>query len=156
MPKDVSAEIIRQLIKAAEKETGISPKNCNVGITVPASFMHSQRKDTLEAAGMAGLKIDEGDLLDEPVAAFIHMACHQKLDARLDMKTPKNILMFDLGAGTCDISLFEASYDIEQLQAGVGLQIKNRAISNYKKLGGDNIDLHIVEEELLLRDSVPR
>ncbi|MBI5846631.1 MAG: Hsp70 family protein [Nitrospirae bacterium] len=148
-PKEVSAEIIRQLIRAAEKETGISPKNCNVVITVPASFMHNQRKDTLEAAKMAGLNIDEGDLLDEPIAAFIHMACHQKLDARLDMKTSKKILMFDLGAGTCDISLFEAAYDIEQLQSGVGLQIKNRAISNYKKLGGDNIDLHIVEEELL-------
>jgi molecular chaperone DnaK len=148
-PKEVSAEIIKQLIKEAERETGVSPRDCNVVITVPASFRHNQRKDTIEAAGKAGLKIDEGYLLDEPVAAFIHMACHQKLDAQLDMKSPKNILMFDLGAGTCDVSIFEASYDLEQLQSGVGLAIKNRAISNYEKLGGDNIDLHIVEEELL-------
>ncbi|MEK6528951.1 MAG: Hsp70 family protein, partial [Nitrospirota bacterium] len=70
-------------------------------------------------------------------------------DAQLDMRTPKNILIFDLGAGTCDVSIFEASYDTALLPSGIGLSIKNRAISNYEKLGGDNIDLHIVEEELL-------
>lgn len=148
-PVEVSAEIIKELIRAAEKETGISPVKANVVITVPASFTHNQRQDTLKAAHLAGLTIDDVDFLDEPIAAFIHTACHQKLDAQLDMKSPKNILMFDLGAGTCDISLFEASYDPEFTSAGIGLKINNKAISNYKKLGGDNIDLHIVEKEVL-------
>lgn len=148
-PVAVSAEIIKQLIKAAEKDTGVSPRNCNVVITVPASFMHNQRQDTIKAARMAGLNVNEGDLLDEPIAVFIHTACNQKLDAQLDMKHPKNILMFDLGAGTCDISIFQASYTTGDEQEGIGLEIKNRAISNYEKLGGDNIDLHIVEKEIL-------
>lgn len=148
-PIEVSAEIIKELIRVAEKETGISPKKANVVITVPASFTHNQRQDTLKAARLAGLTIDDVDLLDEPIAAFIHTACHQKLDAQLDMKRPKNILMFDLGAGTCDISLFEASYDPEFTTSGIGLAIKNKAISNYEKLGGDNIDLHIVQKEVL-------
>lgn len=148
-PIEVSAEIIKELTRAAENETGISPKTAKVVITVPASFTHNQRQDTLKAAQLAGLTIDDGDLLDEPIAAFIHSACHQKLDAQLDMKIQKNILMFDLGAGTCDISLFEASYDPDFTTSDIGLSIKNKAISNYEKLGGDNIDLHIVQKEVL-------
>lgn len=46
-PIEVSAEIIKELIRVAEKETGISPKKTNVVITVPASFTHNQRQDTL-------------------------------------------------------------------------------------------------------------
>lgn len=148
-PVDVSAEIIKELIRAAEKATGISPKKCNVVITVPASFTHNQREDTIKAARAAGLTIDDGDLIDEPVAAFIHTACHQMLDAQLDLTKPRNILIFDLGAGTCDISIFTASYDNNKGSEGIGLRIRNRAISNYEKLGGDNIDLHIVEKEML-------
>lgn len=148
-PVEVSAEIIRELIRAAEKDSGLSPRKANVVITVPASFSHNQRQDTLKAARLAGLTLDDGDLLDEPIAAFIHSACHQKLDAQLDMKNPKNILMFDLGAGTCDISLFQAAYELALIPTGTGLEIINKAISNYEKLGGDNLDLHIVEREIL-------
>ena len=148
-PVKVSAEVIKALVKGAEKETGIAPQKANVVITVPASFTHNQREDTVKAAKLAGLAVEEGDLLDEPVAAFIHTASHQKLDAQINMKTPKKILVFDLGAGTCDISLFEASYKDDLFSSGIGLEITNMAISNYEKLGGDNIDLHIVEEELL-------
>ena len=148
-PVEVSAEIIRELIRAAEKETGVSPKKARVVITVPASFTHNQRQDTLDAARFAGLTIADGDLLDEPVAAFIHTACHQKLDAQLDMTSPKRILIFDLGAGTCDVSVFEASYAAGFASSGIGLDIVNRSISNYEKLGGDNVDLHIVELAIL-------
>lgn len=148
-PVEVSAEIIKTLLKGAEKETGIPPKHANVVITVPASFTHNQREDTLRAAKLAGLSIGDGDLLDEPIAAFIHTASHQKLDAQINMKTPKKLLVFDLGAGTCDISIFEASYRGDLFSSAIGLEINNMAISNYEKLGGDNIDLHIVQKEVL-------
>ena len=150
-PVEVSAEIIKALVKGAEKETGVPPREANVVVTVPASFTHNQREDTLKAARLAGLSIEEGDLLDEPVAAFIHTACHQKLDAQINMKKPKKILVFDLGAGTCDISIFEATYKDDLFHSDLGLEIDNMAISNYEKLGGDNIDLHIVQEEILPR-----
>lgn len=148
-PVEVSAEIIKTLIKGAEKGPGIPPKNANVVITVPASFTHNQREDTLRAARLAGLSIGDGDLLDEPIAAFIYTASHQILDAQMNMKTPKKILVFDLGAGTCDISIFEASYRDDLFSSPIGLEINNMAISNYEKLGGDNIDLHIVQKEVL-------
>jgi len=148
-PVEVSAEIIKTLIKGAEKETGVPPQKAKVVITVPASFTHNQREDTLKAARLAGLTIGDGDLLDEPIAAFIHAASHQKLDVQIDMKSPKKILVFDLGAGTCDISIFEASYRDDFFSSGIGLEINNKAISNYEKLGGDNIDLQIVQKEVM-------
>lgn len=134
-PVEVSEKIIKALVEAAEKETGIPARKANVVITVPASFTHNQRDDTLKAARLAGLSIGEGDLLDEPIAGFIHTACHQKLDAQMDMKTPKKILVFDLGAGTCDVSIFEACYREDDLfSSSIGLEINNLAISNYGKL----------------------
>lgn len=148
-PADVSAQVLRELIKAAEQETGISPKDANVVITVPASFTHSQRQDTLCAARMAGLNIGDGDLLDEPIAAFLHTVYHQKFDAYLDTHLLNNSLMFDLGAGTCDISVFRTIFSGEESPLGLNMTIETLAISNYEKLGGDNIDLHMVEEEIL-------
>jgi len=141
--------VLRELIRAAEQETGISPKNAHVVITVPASFTHSQRQDTIRAAQMAGLNIQDGDLLDEPIAAFLHTVYHQKFEAQLDTHLLNNSLMFDLGAGTCDISVFRTIYSGDESPLGLNMTIETLAISNYEKLGGDNIDLHMVEEEIL-------
>lgn len=148
-PADVSAQVLRELVRAAEQETGISPRGANVVITVPASFTHNQREDTIRAARMAGLSIEDGDLLDEPIAAFLHTVFHQKFEAHIDSQLPNTILMFDLGAGTCDVSIFRTTYDEAPTPLGLNMSIETLAISNYEKLGGDNIDLHIVEEEFL-------
>lgn len=148
-PVDVTSEIIRALIRTAIAETGVSPTDAPAVITVPASFMHAQRQATLAAARKAGLNLQDGDLLDEPVAAFLSASTHQKFDALLSLHEPRNVLIFDLGAGTCDISLFTASYASGQQETGIGLNIHNSAIGNYLKLGGDTIDHWIVEQELL-------
>ncbi|MEK6528601.1 MAG: Hsp70 family protein, partial [Nitrospirota bacterium] len=47
-PLEITAEIIKALIKSAEKDIGISPKSSNVIISIPASFSHSQREDTIK------------------------------------------------------------------------------------------------------------
>ena len=145
-PVKVQAEILRRLISAAKERTGEDPRKSKVVITVPASFEMGQRKDTLEAAKLAGLNLGDGDLLDEPNAAFLDLVNSQAID-RLDLSSPKNILVYDFGGGTCDISILRVRRD--EKNAPLALLIENLAISNYARLGGDNLDLLLVHKILL-------
>jgi len=70
-PVKVQAEILRRLVLVARERTGEDPRKSRVVITVPASFEMGQRKDTLNAAELAGLNVGDGDLMDEPNAAFL-------------------------------------------------------------------------------------
>ncbi len=108
-PVKVQAEILRRLIAAAKERTGEDPRKSKVVITVPASFEMGQRKDTLAAAKLAGLNLGDGDLLDEPNAAFLDLVNSQAID-RLELSSPKNILVFDFGGGTCDISILRVQH----------------------------------------------
>jgi molecular chaperone DnaK (HSP70) len=145
-PIKVQAEILRRLVSAAKELTGEDARKSKVVITVPASFEMGQRKDTLKAAEMAGLKLGDGDLMDEPNAAFLDLVNSQAID-RLDLFAFKNVLVFDFGGGTCDISVLRVRKDEEN--PPLGLFIENLAISSYARLGGDNIDLLLVSEKLL-------
>ena len=58
---------------------------------------------------------------------------------------PLHILVFDFGAGTCDISILEIGRKSGKLYS------KNIAISKFEQLGGDDIDRHIVKEILFYR-----
>ena len=145
-PVKVQAEILRRLVAAAKERTGEDPRKSKVVITVPASFEMGQRKDTLEAAKLAGLNLGDGDLMDEPNAAFLDLVNSQAID-RLDLSSPKNILVFDFGGGTCDISILRVQRDDKN--APLALLIENLAISNYARLGGDNLDLLLVHKILL-------
>jgi len=145
-PVKVQAEILRRLVLVARERTGEDPRKSRVVITVPASFEMGQRKDTLNAAELAGLNIGDGDLMDEPNAAFLDLVNSQAID-RLDLSEAKNLLVFDFGGGTCDISVVCVKRDDNNLP--LGLLIENLAISNYARLGGDNIDLLLVHQRLL-------
>ena len=145
-PVKVQAEILRRLISAATERTGEDPRESKVVITVPASFEMGQRRDTLDAAKLAGLNLGDGDLLDEPNAAFLDLVNSQAID-RLNLSSPKNILVFDFGGGTCDISVLRVQRD--EKNAPLALLIENLAISNYARLGGDNLDLLLVHKVLL-------
>jgi molecular chaperone DnaK len=145
-PVKVQAEILRRLVAAAKERTGEDPRKSKVVITVPASFEMGQRKDTLEAAKSAGLNLGDGDLMDEPNAAFLDLVNSQAID-RLELSSPKNILVFDFGGGTCDISILRVQRDDKN--APLALLIENLAISNYARLGGDNLDLLLVHKVLL-------
>ncbi len=67
--KAIAGHVVKFLVDAAlaDDATPIT----NAVVTVPASFQAAQRLDTTEAAGLGGLTLEEGALLDEPVAAFI-------------------------------------------------------------------------------------
>lgn len=99
-------------------------------ITVPASFNTDQRNDTIEAANIAGFKNIK--LLDEPTAAFYYFFNQQR-----DFREYKNILVFDFGGGTLDVSII----NVEQSNDDFHLDTIGR--SRYNNLGGDDIDLEL-------------
>jgi hypothetical protein len=70
-------------------------------VTVPASFQLAQRRDTRSAAESAAIGIGGGDLLDEPVAAFLDWVFRHPDEALSRNGDPVNLLVFDFGGGTC-------------------------------------------------------
>lgn len=113
-------------------------------VTVPASFQANQRQDTVRAAQLAGLDLAGGELLDEPVAAFIDYLMMKGAELIEELSTPKNLVVFDFGGGTCDVAVFR----LEVLPQG-GLQVSTLAVSRYHRLGGGDIDAAIVHEVLV-------
>ena len=112
-------------------------------VTVPASFDAAQRIDTVNAAALAGIELSSGDLLDEPVAAFLdYVLSHpERLQDRLRAKS--KLLVFDFGGGTCDVAIFELD------PSDAGIDISARAVSRYHRLGGGDIDRAIVYKVLI-------
>lgn len=85
--------VLTKMRDIAESYTGKQIKNAIV--TVPAYFDNSQRQATKDAGIIAGLNVVR--VLNEPTAAAIAYG--------LDKKTEENILVFDLGGGTFDVSI---------------------------------------------------
>jgi molecular chaperone DnaK len=108
-PVDILSFILRKLIQDAEKEIG--PINKAV-ITVPAHYNHLQRKLTVNAGTQAGL--ETVCLLNEPVAAAICFALGAGGKEMLYLRDAGNVLIYDLGGGTFDLSLIR--FDRTQLR----------------------------------------
>ncbi|MSR10449.1 MAG: Fe-S protein assembly chaperone HscA [Gammaproteobacteria bacterium] len=121
-PIQVSADILATLARRAEH--CLKGKLEGVVITVPAYFNDAQRQQTKEAAGLAGLKVLR--LLNEPTAAAVAYG--------LDSKEQGNVIIFDLGGGTFDVSLLS-------LQKGVFQVLATGGDTN---LGGDDFDRMLV------------
>ncbi len=126
----------------------------NVVITVPASFQHAQRRDVVEAARYARIEHEGNLMADEPNAALVGylnecpMAVRQSL---VHSTTPTTWLVIDFGGGTCDLSLLEIRYDVQQ-----GLLVRNLAISRYQDVGGQDLDRLLVEMFLLDQVQLPQ
>lgn len=114
-------------------------------LTVPASFQVAQRRDTLAAAELAGLTLHTGDLLDEPVAAFLAYLMALPEAERPQFAGAANVVVFDFGGGTCDVAVLR----IAPAPAGVGLGVAPLAVSRYHRLGGGDLDVAIVHEVLI-------
>ena len=121
-PQEISALILRRLKKAAEDHLGQSVSKAV--ITVPAYFSDAQRQATRDAGGLAGLEVAR--IINEPTAAA--------LAYEVDHKEAKNILVYDLGGGTFDVSVVRLSQDVTEVLASHG---NNR-------LGGDDFDAKLV------------
>lgn len=141
---EIGGHVVKFMIDAAlaDDPTPID----RVVVTVPASFQVAQRTDTVNAMRLAGLEVAGGDLIDEPVAAFLdYLTAHR--DDGLKITRPADLLVFDFGGGTCDVAVLRVG---AQPQGG-GIEVGARAVSRYHRLGGGDIDRVIVYEELIPR-----
>ncbi|HDU8586719.1 TPA: hsp70 family protein [Vibrio alginolyticus] len=110
-------------------------------VTVPASFDETARKLTLEAAQLAGLK--KIVLLEEPQAVCYDWYARHQQTAADELKELPLILVCDVGGGTTDLSLIEAS-----LSSQDELALDRIGVGEHLMLGGDNLDLalaHLAE-----------
>ncbi|XP_071696395.1 heat shock cognate 70 kDa protein-like [Rutidosis leptorrhynchoides] len=124
-PEEISSKIIENLKEAAEAYIGT--KVTDAVITVPAYFSDKQRQATKYAGALAGLNVM--CLINEPTSAAIAYG----LDNSGDIHRPdvKNVLIFDLGGGTFDVSLLNIS------KAGM---ITVKAVGGDTRLGGEDFD----------------
>jgi len=144
-PEKVAAAILKRLLKEAEEALpGYNLKKAQVVISVPASLNTLGRGHTLEAARLAGLDTDSVQLVDEPVAALLDWLNDGRAAGVLDTSKPKNVLVFDYGGGTLDLSLVRARFD--PTNKTTGLHVENLAISQYRRLGGDDVDRAVMSE----------
>ena len=132
---------LREQIEAVAAQQG---KTVAYLVTVPASFAQAQREGLLRAVHEAGIDLQAYSFLDEPNGAFIgtlaYLVESGRADAAAAFTRNEHFLVFDFGAGTCDISV---------LRLSAGLQITNLGLSHFTALGGRDVDRRIAEAVLL-------
>ncbi|WP_043535816.1 molecular chaperone DnaK [Actinomyces polynesiensis] len=128
-PQEISARILAKLKHDAEEYLG-EPVTDAV-ITVPAYFNDAQRQATKDAGQIAGLNVTR--IINEPTAAALAYGLEKG-------KEDENILVFDLGGGTFDVSLLEIGKDDDGFST-----IQVRATAGDNRLGGDDWDQRIVD-----------
>ena len=149
-PHDAARVFLRHLREAVDQHVldhSLPPPV--YAVSVPAAFEANQRRDLVRALDGAGIPVEDAGLIDEPNAAFLgyifdmeHGAEGPSVSAILARKAGR-VLVFDFGAGTCDISVLEVAI------ADGRLSSRNLAISKFLALGGDDIDRAIARRILL-------
>lgn len=122
-PEELSALVLRKLKRDAESELG--HRIDSAVITVPAYFGNRQREATKRAGKIAGLDVDR--IINEPTAACLAYGLDDSRDAE--------VLVYDLGGGTFDVSLVSISDGVIEVIATHG----------DTQLGGDDWDGCLVD-----------
>jgi molecular chaperone DnaK len=122
-PQEISAKILMKLKEDAEAFLGDSVTD--VVITVPAYFNDSQRKATQEAGTIAGLNVLR--IINEPTSAALAYG--------LDKKESEQIVVYDLGGGTFDVTVLETGDNVVEVLATGGDAF----------LGGDDFDNRLID-----------
>lgn len=122
-PEEISALILRELKKAAENVIG--EEVTKAIITVPAYFNDAERNATKNAGEIAGLEVER--VINEPTAAAIDYG----FGSEKNSNESGNMLIYDFGGGTFDVSIIEIDDDQTYQVLATG---------GDSHLGGDNID----------------
>jgi len=122
--EEISSMVLIKMKEIAEAYLGKEVKNAVV--TVPAYFNDSQRQATKDAGSISGLNVLR--IINEPTAAAIAYGLDKKGDE-------KNVLIFDLGGGTFDVSLLTIEEGIFEVKATAG----------DTHLGGEDFDNRMVD-----------
>lgn len=106
-PQEISAAVLSKMKQSAENY--LNEPVQDAVITVPAYFNDAQRQATKDAADIAGLNVLQ--LINEPTAAAIAYGLEEKLTS------DQNVLVFDMGGGTFDVSILTIDNNVFEVKA---------------------------------------